>query len=394
MKKIKVTELFEKTLNTKEPVILHRGGARSSKSYTVIQYLIYRLTNEYNLKILITRKTLPALKITAQKTFLDLFKDYGYYKFCDYNKSDNILIYKPTNGFVLFSSLQDPERIKSSEFNIIFMEEVNEFSYNDYMILKTRLSAPVISDLGNKLIMAMNPVDAFSWVKTELVDKKNDVKEIVSNYLCNPFLPQSYIDMLLSIKDPYYIKVYVNGDWGVLENLIFDNWQEVDSLPSAEKTVYGVDFGYADPTAVLECRFTDTGIYMQELLYESGMTNSDLIKWMKDNINITTNIYCDSAEPQRIEEMWRAGINALEAIKGPDSIRKSIDTVKTQKLYVLSTSVNLIKELRSYKWAEDKNGNPKNRPAEGWDHLIAAMRYAVHTHLGRTINYQLITPGD
>lgn len=393
MRKINVTRLFEETFRADRPVIIHRGGARSSKSYSVIQYLVYRLTNEPDIKMIIARKTLPALKVTAQKVFIDLLNDYGYMRYCNYNRSDNMLIYKPTNGFVLFASVQDPERLKSSEWNVVFMEEANEFTFNDYMILRLRLSAPSNSDLGNKIILALNPVDAFNWVKTELVDKDtNNVEEIVSNYKDNPFLSDDYINLLNSMKDPYYRKVYINGKWGVLKNLIFPVWEEVDVLPPAEKTIYGCDFGYsADQTAIVETRFTKDGVYVKELLYQLGMTNSDLIEWMQTNLNPSVVIYCDTAEPQRIEELRRAGLNARDAQKGPDSVRKSIDTINTQNLYISSDSVNLIKEMRSYRWAEDRSGKTLNRPVEGFDHLVDAVRYAIYTYLANKQSYTLIT---
>ena len=386
-----MTRLFRETLKSDKPVIIHRGGARSSKSYSILQYLIYRMTNEPNCQILITRKTMPALRLTTYKDFIDLLKLYGLYDYCDHSQTYNTVTYKPNNSFIAFISLQDPERIKSSEWNIIFMEEVNEFNYNDYMILNLRLSAPTDFPGGNKLIMALNPVDAFSWVKTELLDKDPNIQEIISNYLDNPTLSKEYIERLLHTKDPYYRKVYINGEWGVLENLIFNHWKEIDILPPAEKTIYGCDFGYTDPTSIVECRFTDSGVYVKELLYRMEMTNQQLISWCKDNINTSVVMYCDSAEPDRIVELKRAGINARPASKGQDSVRKSIDTVKSQELYISSDSVNLIKEIRSYKWAEGKDGKPTNKPAEGFDHLVDAMRYAIHTYLLKYRTYTLIT---
>ena len=385
MRNVQVTNIFKKNYSATTSTVINRGGARSSKSYSIAQYLIYKLTNEPNCKILISRKTMPALKITAYKLIIDLLKDYDYYKFCDHNKTDNMLVYRPNNAFVLFSSIDNPEKIKSTEWNYIWMEEGNEFTYNDYMVLKLRLSAA--TEAVNQLIISLNPVDAFTWIKTEVVDKDTDCTEIISNYKDNPFLSQQYVDMLLSTKDPYYREVYIDGEWGVLENLIFSHWQEVSELPAAEKTIYGCDFGYTDPTAIVECRFTATGVYVKELLYRSNMTNDNLIEWIKHNLNTNAVLYADSAEPQRIVELRRADINVRPAKKGPDSVRKSIDTIRAQQLFVSSASVNLIKELRSYKWQEDKNNNPKSAPADGFDHLVDAMRYAIYSYLSTVARY-------
>jgi phage terminase large subunit len=43
---------------------------------------------------------------------------------------------------------------------------------------------------------------------------------------------------------------------------------------------------------------------------------------------------------------------------------------------VTSRSVNLIKELRNYKWREDKNGRVLNEPVDAFNHAIDAARYA------------------
>lgn len=384
-RQIQVTKVYEKIHNSIKPVLICRGGARSSKSYSIAQYLVERMTNEPNCKILICRKTMPALKLTAYKLFTDLLKDYGYYQYCEHNRTNNYITYKPNNAFVAFLSIDDPEKIKSSEWNIIWVEEATEFNYNDYMTLKLRLSAP--TDLLNQMILSFNPVDAFSYIKTDIIDKDSDYEEIVSNYLDNPFLDKQYIDLLLATKDSYYRRVYIDGDWGVLENVIFTNWQEVSIFPQAEKTIIGIDFGYTDPTAVVELRFTDTGVYIKELLYRSNMTNSDLIRWLKHNINTNVMAYADAAEPQRITELRRADINVRSAKKGPDSVRKSIDTMKAQQLFITSDSSNLLKEIRSFKWAENRDGTPQNKPVDGYDHLIDAARYGIYSYLSTVARY-------
>jgi phage terminase large subunit len=388
MRQIGITRVFERIHESDKPVLICRGGARSSKSHSVAQYLIEQMTQVPNCKILICRKTMPALKLTAYKLFVDLLKEYDRYRFCEHNKTNNYITYLPNNAFIAFLSVDDPEKIKSSEWNFIWMEEASEFSYNDYMTLKLRLSAK--TETKNKMLLSFNPVDAFCYIKTQIIDKDNDYEELVSNYKDNPYLSQDYVELLLSTKDPYYRKVYVDGEWGVLKNLIFPTWQSVDVIPPAEKTIYGLDFGYNDPTALVEIRFREEGVYIKQLLYATEMTNTDLIEWSLTNININTTMYSDSAEPQRIEELRRAGINAKPTKKGPDSVRKSIDTVRAQNLFISSDSIDLIKEIRAYRWDEDKSGKPLNQPAEGFDHLVSAMRYGIHEYLTRYRDYKLI----
>ena len=118
-RQILVTKVFTQLYNANKTVVVCRGGARSSKSYSIAQLLVQKLTSERNKKILVSRKTMPSLKITAMRDILTLLKDYGYYSYCDHNKTDSTLTYRPTGSFIYFCSVDDPEKIKSTGWNYI-----------------------------------------------------------------------------------------------------------------------------------------------------------------------------------------------------------------------------------------------------------------------------------
>lgn len=388
MRQIAVTNIFKKTYNSNKTIVVNRGGARSSKSYSIAQLLVMKLTKEYNRSILVTRKTMPALKITAYKLIIDLLKEYGYYQYCDHNKTDNILIYRPTNTFILFSSLDDVERIKSTEWNYIWMEEASEFKYNDYMILKLRLSAP--TDIMNHIYLSFNPISAFHWIKTKVIEVETEVEEIISTYLDNPFLSQSYIDMLLEIKDQdkNYWSIYGLGEWGILENIIYSNYSTINKLPiEFDQIVYGLDFGFNHSTVLIQVGEQDNELYLSELLYQNKLTNNDVI----DKLNLLISnkndyIYADSAEPARIEEIRRAGFNIRASDK---SVKDGIDFCKRKHLYINKNSVNLIKEIGGYKYKEDKDGNALEEPLKFNDDACDAFRYPIYTHWGKRIDYKI-----
>ncbi len=387
MQQIEVTRLFEETYKCDSPVIVHRGGARSSKSHSILQYLIYRMTNEARCQILITRKTMPALRITAYKIFIELLQEYGYYQYCDHSLTNNTLVYKPNNSFVAFISIDNPERIKSSEWNVIHMEEGNEFSHNDFIVLKTRLSAP--TETHNNIILSINPTNACHWIRTKVMDR-DDCQEIVSNYKDNPFLSKEYIKSLEDLIDidKNFYKIYTLGEWGSLDHVIYNNWKEVDKFPIVDRTIYGCDFGFVSPTALVEIGLRKDGVYLRELLYRSGLTNSDLIEWCRNNLPKGAIVYCDSAEPARIQEMIKFNIQAYKSDK---SIKDGIDFVRRQKLYILSSSTNIIKEIQAYTYKEDRNDQVMEEPVKFNDHTMDSIRYALYTHLGRASNYRLIT---
>lgn len=134
-----------------------------------------------------------------------------------------------------------------------------------------------------------------------------------------------------------------------------------------------MDFGFTnDPTTFLKVFRFNGEIYIDELIYETGLTNSDIAKRLRSlGIDNQMNIVADSAEPKSIEDLSRMGFRIEGASKGADSVRNSIDTLKQFKINITRNSVNTIKEFRSYKWVEGK----PNVPIDAFNHSIDAIRY-------------------
>lgn len=396
MRDVLVTRLYEELMGSTATTIALRGGSRSSKSYSTCQYISYYLTNNYNYKVLMVRKTRPSLRVSTQQDFLDMFNDYGYMQYCDYNKTEGLLIYRPTNSRMLFTGLDIPGKIRSSGWNLIHMEEAIDFTYDDYMVLKLRLSAPTTGI--NQIILSFNPVDAFNYVKTHVIDRDPEVHEIISTYKDNPFLSAQYVREIERTKelDPKYWSVYGLAEWGVLEGIIFKNWEEIDEFPVCDDVFYGCDFGFGSPTTIVKCgvkkiagekELDKIELYSECLLYNSDMTNEDLIDWIRQHLPSGVNIYCDSANPDRIEDMKRKGINAKPAHKNPGSVNAGIDWIQSRKWYIVNrsdTSKYMVRELRGYAYGKDRHDIPTNKPApDQMDHAIDGGRYAFYTHIVR-----------
>lgn len=381
---VEVTSVYERIEASPKKVIVNRGGARSSKSYSIIQLFIRRFVNRKNKKILMTRKTMPSLRVTAYRVFVELLKDYGYYKLCKHNKSENTIEYG--SNWLLFTSVDDEEKMRSSEFNDIFMEEAPEFTYEDFMTLKLRLSAPTVKEEPNQMFLSFNPSNEYGWINQKLIHQP-DVEEIISTYKDNPFLDDEYVKTLeqLQEQDPAYWKIYGLGQYAQLENVIYQPFEVIDSYPdSFDDTIYGLDFGYNNPSALLEIGIKDEEFYTTELLYETKLTNADLIERLKIFLpkgeKRRKEIYADSAEPDRIEEIRRAGFNIKPAYKGKNSVKDGIDFCKSQKIYTLASNVNLNKERSNYTWKQDKNKRALDEPNKHDDHLLDGMRYGITTH--------------
>ena len=227
----------------------------------------------------------------------------------------------------------------------------------------------------NQLFLSFNPIDV-PWLEQEL--KSEDVDSLGVTYKDNRFITQEYIDTLEALKDEdeTYYKIYTLGQFARVKGLIFDKWDIVKELPEGD-VFYGLDFGFNHPTALVKVVEHDGEMYVSEALYQTKLTNSDLIDKMKPLGIGNAPIYCDSAEPNRIEELARAGFNTFKARK---EVRDGIDVVKSKKLHILETSTNLIDELRTYKWKEKRNGETLDEPVKFHDDACDALRYAVYTH--------------
>jgi len=262
------------------------------------------------------------------------------------------------------------------------MEEATDFTYEDFRTLQLRLSAPVQEGEINQLFMSFNPIDAFHWIKSQVIEKEPSVDEIISTYQDNPFLNPEYIKILLNLKetDLNYWRIYGEGEWGVLENLIYRNWDTVhpDRWPEDFAfTIYGLDFGFNNPSALIQIGIKDGEPYERELLYESGLTNTQLIEQLDDLIpNKSDYIFADTAEPARIEEIDQAGFNVYPSDK---SVTDGLDYVKSQPVHIHQESENLIKEKRGYKYKETRDGQVLDEPLKFNDHLMDAERYALYT---------------
>ena len=169
------------------------------------------------------------------------------------------------------------------------------------------------------------------------------------------------------------------GEFAGAMDLVY-SYTPVDDIPTnvAKLVALGMDFGYTnDPTTLVEVwKDTRDGIYFNELIYQQGLTNTEIAALLGSyGVDKYIEIIADSAEPKSIDEIKRYGFNIKPATKGPDSIMNGIDILKRHRLYVTKQSTNLIKELNNYKWVTDKNGNKLNKPVDAFNHALDAVRY-------------------
>ncbi|MCU0373502.1 MAG: PBSX family phage terminase large subunit [Ignavibacteria bacterium] len=369
------TNVFKNNLQAQTTVVLNEGGARSSKSYSMCQLFIHKLLSEHNKNFLITRKTLPSLRITAYKMFIDLLEKLRLYDIKYHNKTNRTYTYN--SNYILFTSLDYPTRIQSTEFNYIWMEEAEEFDFDDFMVLKTRLSSPSEDGKMNQIFLTYNPKNAGSYINRK-VRFHDDVTYIRSTYLDNPFISKEYTKTIESLKnqDSKLYSIYALGEYAEIEGQVYNHIRSANSYPGFfDETFYGLDFGYNNPTCLLRIDCLDSVYYVTELLYETKLTTTDVIHFITKFVNKKTDfIYADPSAVEKIAEIKKHGYNIKPAL---NAVISGIDCVKSRKVYTRKSNTNFNKELNEYVWRKDLNGNLLDLPVKYNDHAMDALRYAM-----------------
>ena len=374
MTTIQVNKVYNHLTNSNKKITLEVGGTRSGKTYNVLLWIIlhYCQHNE-NKTITICRKTFPAVRATVMRDFLEILKRMDLYDEQHHNKSNHE--YKLDSNLIEFISLDQPQKVRGRKRDLLFANEMNELTFEDWQQLVFRTTDKIVGDL--------NPSDEYHWIWDKL-EQREDVEIYNTTYLDNPFLDESIRSEIELLKetDETYWRIYGLGQRAISKATIF-KYTEIDSIPDdAQLVAYGMDFGFNDPTTFIATYKKDHNLYFKELLYRNKMTTEDIHQYLK-GVEINGMTYADSARPEIIEQLRRYGHKIMKSYKGANSVLAGIDLLKRYKLHVTKDSENMIKEFRSYKWKEDRAGRITNVPEDLFNHTLDAARYSCYSILSK-----------
>ena len=367
---LKATAIFEKNYEAilgDKRFIINEGGSRSSKTYSLCQLMIIYCLQNNNKVVSVIRKTFPALRATVLRDFIEILKDIGLYKQESHNKSEQI--YTFANGSMIeFFSVDEEQKIRGRKRDIAWCNEANELYFDDFTQLNMRTE--------DKLIFDYNPSDSASWLYELPAEESIKIK---STYRDNPFLPESIKAQIedLARTDEALYQIYALGEKAISKSNIYSNWSFVAHRPAKfVKFVYGLDFGYNHPTALIRVYYCDNDIYIEPVIYESYLTTTMLIERLATlNIEQTVSILADHSRPEIIQEMNIAGYDVLNANK---VVKKGIDNLKTFGV-ICQDHKALKREYENYKWK--KIGDfITDEPVKLFDDAMDAIRYAT-THI-------------
>ena len=367
---IKATAIFEKNYEAilgDKRFIINEGGSRSSKTYSLCQLMIIYCLQNNNKVVSVIRKTFPALRATVLRDFIEILKEIGLYKQEAHNKSEHI--YTFGNGsMVEFFSVDDEQKIRGRKRDIAWCNEANELYFDDFTQLNMRTE--------DKLIFDYNPSDSASWLYELPAEESIKIK---STYKDNPFLPDSIKAQIEDLKrtDEALYQIYALGEKAISKSNIYSQWSFVAHRPSRfVKYVYGLDFGYNHPTALMRVYYCDNDIYIEPVIYESYLTTTMLIEKLATlGIEQTVTILADYSRPEIIQEMNIAGYDVQNANK---VVKKGIDNLKTFGV-ICQDDKAIRREYENYKWK--KIGDfITDEPVKLFDDAMDAIRYAT-THI-------------
>jgi phage terminase large subunit len=370
------TTAINKLRKLKKRTKIVQGSSSAGKTYGILAILIDIATKNNNLEISVVSETIPHLRRGAIKDFLKLMTWTNRINESNWNKT--LLTYTFANGsYIEFFSADQENKIRGARRDVLYINECNNIHFETYHQLSIRTNKEIWLDY--------NPSAEF-WAHTELMNEP-DSDFIIITYKDNEALNEAIINEIEKAKEKgktsnyweNWYKVYGLGQLGSVQGTIFANWQQIDTIPNDARLLgIGLDFGYSvDPTACIGIYKYNDSYILHELIYQKELSNKNIFDLIKSE---PTMVICDSAEPKSIAELQSYGLKCMGALKGKDSILHGIQLIQQQNLLVTKHSTNLIKELRSYVWATDRDNKPTGNPIEINNHLMDAMRYGF-THI-------------
>lgn len=378
-----------------------KGSRASKKSKTTALNCIARIMEYPQANLLCVRKTYRTLKDSCFTELKWAIHRLGVGAWWDAKESPLEMTYKPTGQKILFRGLDDPLKVTSITVEVgvlcwLWIEEAYEISSEaDFDTLDESIRGEVPPGLFKQITLTFNPWNEHHWIKHRFFDAvpDPDILAMTTNYTCNEWLDAADKKVFETMKrnNPRRYRVAGLGDWGIVEGLVYENWEEclfsideVRKMPGV-KSAFGLDFGYANDPTALFCGLIDTSsktLWVIDEIYKLGMSNEDIADAVIKAGYSKERIRADSAEPKSIDRLYALGLAHIRrARKGKDSINSGIDFIQDYKIFIHPRCTNFLTEIGNYTWDTDtKTGKKLNRPIDDFNHLMDAMRYALEEY--------------
>lgn len=385
------TEFF----NTKKTYVVCKGSRGSKKSKSAAIYHIYAMMKYPLSNTLVVRKVERTLRDSCYSDLKWAIERLGVSHLWQCTTSPLEITYKPTGQKIIFRGLDSPFKITSISvphgvLNFLWLEEAYEILKEDeFNIIDESIRGKLPDGYFKRVTITFNPWSEMHWLKRRFFDVPLDnVLAMTTTYRCNEWLSDTDIAMYEDIRrrSPSRARIACDGEWGVAEGLVFDNWRVEDlseQIPRFDNIRAGMDFGYAaDQNALVKLHIDNKKktIYVFDEYYQAGMTDAELLRVCKDFFG-TLYVTCDSADPKTIDYLAANNIRAVGAVKGADSILRGIRWLQGFDIVIDKKCVNYIREISQYAWQKDKFDNVMAKPVDANQHLLDSTRYACESDM-------------
>lgn len=382
---IELTTALKMIKKLKKRKRIVQGGQGASKTYSIVTILIDYAVKRPNTTITIFQHELSKMRETVILDFINIMKALGYFNDSEWTGGKKYNF--PNGSFIQFVGLDKEDIGKGFRRDIVYFNEANRgIKFSTYQQIESRAKI---------IYLDFNPDREF-WCHTEVMtgddydfiivtfehnEKLSEIeRQSILDYKRKGFLHPdiaSY-DQKDNIKSEYWAnkwRVYGLGQVGVLEGQIY-NWSIIDTIPSeAELISYGLDFGFNDPTVLVELYKYNLGYIVNQRLWKTHMDASEYPKVFQDlNLNKKITIRADGARPELIATIKKLGLS----IEGVDKAQKNdrILLLSSETISVTRQSKELIKEQQNYVWKKSNDGSNKDVPIETDDHGMDATLYS------------------
>lgn len=383
---LKKTTAADKIHRMQKRIRVIQGGQGASKTFTIVLKIIDQCIVRENTEATIFQFELSKMKRTVIRDFEKIMKWTGNWKQEEWNSTTSI--YKFRNGsYIEFVGLQDADLGKGFRRDIVYFNEANRgISYEAYHQVASRAKLIYIDYNPDREFWAHKEVlprkDAeyleLTFRHNEALDK-NERSEILGykrKGFINPRL-KNY-DVPSNIKNEYWAnkwRVYGLGKTGVLEGQIY-NWEVVNKIPrEAELLSYGLDFGFNDPTVLVELWKYGKGYIVNQRLYRAGLDPDQMKKEILDlSLDRKIPIKADGSRPELIKMLRKAGLS-IESVDKRDK-NDRIMLLSGENISITRSSVEVIEEMNGYVWKKASDGSNKDVPIEYDDHGMDSVLYS------------------
>lgn len=376
-----------------------KGSRASKKSKTTGLYYITKMMKHKGANLLVIRKTERTLKDSCFKELKWAINRLGVDRYWKCTTNPLEMTYLPTGQKIYFRGLDDPLKVTSITVEKGYLcwcwiEEAYEITKEeDFNMLDESIRGQISPDLWKQITLTFNPWNQHHWIKKRFFDVESpEILAKTTNYMCNEWLDEADLRMFeeMRVNRPKRYRVAGLGDWGIVDGLVYENWEEKEfdvnevSSRAGVTSAFGLDFGYTNDPSALFCGLIDEGkkeIYVFDEMYGKAMSNEKIFEEIVKMGYVKERITADSAEPKSIDRLYTLGVTRIQrARKGKDSVNNGIDYIQNFKIYVHPRCVNFLTEISNYTWDEDKMGNKINKPIDDFNHLMDAMRYALESY--------------